>query len=83
MAMVRESRVLGALSDASRSRSKFLSLYQKHPLPNGSYSLDHAANLYIIDQGGELFSIVPYGLPPAHVLRVVRSLLEKSEPGKR
>jgi len=26
MAMVRESRVLGALSDASRSRSKFLSL---------------------------------------------------------
>lgn len=52
--------------------------YQKHPLPNGSYSLDHSANLYIIDQGGQLFSMVPYGLPPEHVLQVVRSLLDNN-----
>lgn len=73
----------GSAEDIRAVATRYRVRYQKHPLPNGGYSLDHAANLYIIDQGGELFSIVPYGLPPAHVLRVVRSLLEKSEPGKR
>ncbi|MCW8905165.1 MULTISPECIES: SCO family protein [Sedimenticola] len=52
--------------------------YQKHSLSNGSYSLDHSANLYIIDQDGQLFSVVPYGLPPEHVQRVVRSLLDNN-----
>jgi len=58
--------------------SRYRVRYQKHPLPNGSYSLDHSANLFIIDQHGQLFSVVPYGLPPEHVQRVVRSLLDNN-----
>lgn len=53
--------------------------YRKHRQPASGYSLDHSANLYIIDQTGELSTVVPYGLPPEHVLRVVRSMLEALE----
>ena len=50
--------------------------YSKHATANGGYSLDHSANLYVIDKTGKLDTVVPYGLPPEHLLRVVRSLLE-------
>lgn len=49
--------------------------YRKNLRPSGDYSLDHSANLYLIDQQGRLASIVPYGLPPEHVLRVVHGML--------
>lgn len=54
--------------------------YEKHPQPDGSYSLDHSANLYLIDQQGALFSVIPHGLPPAHVLRVVQAMLKAVTP---
>ncbi|WP_428605849.1 SCO family protein [Sedimenticola sp.] len=52
--------------------------FQKQAQPDGDYSLDHSANLYLIDRNGQLFGMVPYGLPAAHVLQVVRSLLDGS-----
>ena len=39
------------------------------------YTVDHTANLYVIDQQGKLASIVPYGFPIDHVLKVVEDLL--------
>lgn len=51
--------------------------YQKHTDSAGEYSLDHSADLYVINQQGQLFAIVPYGLPPAHVLEIVRNLLKE------
>jgi protein SCO1/2 len=55
--------------------------YQRHERPDGRYSLDHSANLYIIDRQGRLAAVVPYGLPPEHVLQLVRDMLSRGEPG--
>lgn len=49
--------------------------YRRHALASGGYTLDHSANLYVIDRQGALAAVVPYGLPPAHLLRLVRGLL--------
>lgn len=51
--------------------------YKKNPHPGGAYSMDHSANLYLIDSRGKLAAVVPYGLPPEHVLGVVRQLLSE------
>lgn len=50
--------------------------YSRHQTADGRYSLDHTANLYVIDQTGRLAALVPYGLPPEHVLELVRDLLD-------
>jgi protein SCO1/2 len=39
------------------------------------YSLDHSASLYLIDGSGELFRILPHGLPPRALLESVRLAL--------
>ena len=44
------------------------------------YTLDHTANLYIIDTQGALFSIMPHGLPPAVLAANIRSALRAGEP---
>ncbi len=51
--------------------------YQRHEQPDGRYSLDHSANLYVIDGRGRLAVVVPYGLPPEHVLELVRRMLDE------
>ena len=40
------------------------------------YSVDHSANLYVIDQQGGLASIVPYGFPISHVKSILSALIE-------
>jgi len=42
---------------------------------DGQYTVDHTANLYVIDQQGKLASIVPYGFPIEHVQQIVAGLL--------
>jgi cytochrome oxidase Cu insertion factor (SCO1/SenC/PrrC family) len=49
--------------------------YQRHERENGNYSLDHSANLYLINAKGELAAVVPYGLPPEHVFEMVQGML--------
>ena len=41
----------------------------------GRYTLDHPANLYLLDPQGRLTAIVPFGLPPGHILQRIRELL--------
>jgi cytochrome oxidase Cu insertion factor (SCO1/SenC/PrrC family) len=40
------------------------------------YSVDHTANLYVIDQQGKLASIVPYGFPINHVQSILSALID-------
>ena len=40
------------------------------------YSVDHSANLYVIDQQGKLASIVPYGFPVSHVQSILSALID-------
>ena len=55
--------------------------YQRHERADGRYSLDHSANLYVIDRQGRLAAVVPYGLPPEHVLQLLQDMLSKGEAG--
>ncbi len=49
--------------------------FQRQENRDGRYSLDHSADLYVIDPQGALTAVVPYGLPPEHVLELVRGML--------
>ncbi|MES9994124.1 MAG: SCO family protein [Candidatus Thiodiazotropha sp.] len=51
--------------------------YQRHEREDGSYSIDHSANLYLIDSRGVLSAVVPYGIPPQHLYQMVRGLLDE------
>ncbi|MEW8231807.1 MAG: SCO family protein [Candidatus Thiodiazotropha endolucinida] len=52
--------------------------YKRHEREDGGYSIDHSANLYLIDGKGKLTAVVPYGMPPKHILDLVRGLLAES-----
>jgi cytochrome oxidase Cu insertion factor (SCO1/SenC/PrrC family) len=49
--------------------------YQRHEKEGGGYSIDHSANLYLIDQRGALAAVIPYGMPVEHIVDVVSGLL--------
>lgn len=66
----------GSSGQIEEVAGKYRAKYRKTPRPGGAYSMDHSADLYVIDQSGQLFAVVPYGLPPEHVLGVVRRLLD-------
>ncbi len=66
----------GSLDEVERVAGQYRVKYRKQPRPGGAYSMDHSADLYVIDRSGQLFAVVPYGLPPEHVLGVVQRLLE-------
>ena len=54
---------------------------RKIPAEFGRYTIDHTASLYIVGLNGELASIVPYGLPPEHVVGVIKGILSDT-PGQ-
>lgn len=71
---------LQKVADQFRVRYEFVGKGTKE-----RYSMDHSANLYVIDSEGKLFSILPHGLPPralADSLRVAisRDGLRRSLP---
>ena len=39
------------------------------------YTLDHSANLYVVDAQGKLFRILPHGLPPDALINSLRSAI--------
>lgn len=43
------------------------------------YTVDHAANLYLIDREGKLTGILPHGLPPAALVDAIRRSLGEGE----
>ena len=43
------------------------------------YSVDHSANLFVIDAQGKLFRILPHGLPPHALVESLRSALRLSQ----
>lgn len=65
----------GSPGEVAQVASQYRVKYQRNERADGRYSLDHSANLYVIDPQGRLAAVVPYGLPPEHVLQLVRDLL--------
>ncbi len=43
------------------------------------YSLDHSANLYVVDPRGELVAVIPHGLPPKVLVKAIRSALASGD----
>ena len=66
----------GRLDQISKVSQQYHVNHKKVSVAKGSYSLDHSSNLFVVDQQGELATIVPYGLPAEHVTQVVRHLLQ-------
>ena len=65
----------GSQAEIDRVAERYRVKYQKHAMQEGRYGIDHSANLYVIDQSGNLATVVPYGFPPEHVLTIVQHLL--------
>jgi cytochrome oxidase Cu insertion factor (SCO1/SenC/PrrC family) len=59
--------------------SQFRVIYQKNPHTNSQYTMDHTANLFVIDQTGKLDTIVPFGFPAAHIEKLLRDLMAEGK----
>ncbi|MCU7811954.1 MAG: SCO family protein [Candidatus Thiodiazotropha sp. (ex Notomyrtea botanica)] len=66
----------GSQSEIARVARQYQVKFKRHESADGRYTLDHSANLYVIDRTGQLTTVVPYGFPPEHVLNVVKDLLD-------
>lgn len=48
---------------------------QKKTAADKHYNVDHSADIYVLNRAGEVDTIVPYGMPASHILRVVEGAL--------
>jgi cytochrome oxidase Cu insertion factor (SCO1/SenC/PrrC family) len=69
----------GSQAKIDRVAQQYRVSYQRYERENGGYSLDHSANLYLINAQGELAAVVPYGLPPEHVFEMVQGMLAEDD----
>ncbi len=66
----------GSAEDIARTAKEFKIFYQKQPLPNGDYSMDHSAGTYILDGEGRLRLFAQYGSGAPALLHDIRQLLK-------
>jgi cytochrome oxidase Cu insertion factor (SCO1/SenC/PrrC family) len=69
----------GSEAEVQQLAKQYRVNYQRHERADGGYSIDHSANLYLINGQGELTAVVPYGLPPEHVLEMVQGILAEDD----
>jgi cytochrome oxidase Cu insertion factor (SCO1/SenC/PrrC family) len=65
----------GSVVEVAQVAKQYRVNYQRHEREDGSYSIDHSANLYLINGKGALTAVVPYGMPQQHLLELVSGLL--------
>ncbi len=65
----------GSKDEVAKVARQYRVQYQRHEKKGGGYSIDHSANLYVINGEGRLTAVVPYGMPPEHVLDLVQGML--------
>jgi protein SCO1/2 len=65
----------GNAEATARAAKSFKVFYQKQPQAGGSYTVDHAAGTYILDQEGRLRLFGQYGAGPQTLLHDIRALL--------
>lgn len=72
---------LGLYGDAeatARTAKEFKAIYQKQPLPGGSYSMDHSAGSFIFDPAGRVRLFAQYGQGAQALLHDIRLLLQQA-----
>ena len=66
----------GSQEQLSRLGRHFNLAYHRRPSARPEdYTLDHTANVYVLDTKGRVARIVPFGLPPEHLRSQVLALL--------
>jgi len=70
---------LGLYGDAeatARTAKEFKIVYQKQPLKDGGYSVDHSAGSYLYDTSGRVRLFAQYGQGAQPLLHDIRLLLQ-------
>jgi protein SCO1/2 len=62
----------------ARTAKEFKVFFQKQPVKNGAYSVDHSAGTFILDREGKLRLFAQYGQGPAALVHDIRILLRAS-----
>jgi protein SCO1 len=65
----------GTPEDTARTAKEFKVYFQKQPLPGGSYTVDHSAGTFILDEEGRLRLFAQYGAGSSALLHDIRLLL--------
>ena len=65
----------GDLDATARAAKEFKVFYQKQPVKDGSYSVDHGAGTFILDRAGRLRLYAQYGAGATAMLHDIRLLL--------
>ena len=69
----------GSAEQVAAAAEQFHVVYRKNARSSSQYTLDHTANLFVIDQYGRLNAIVPFGFPAAHIENLLRAMLAAEE----
>lgn len=68
----------GSLSTLKTVSQRYQALFNHSgDVASDSYLVNHSSNFYIIDAQGHLVSIIPFGTPVDHIIRVIEKFLEK------
>jgi cytochrome oxidase Cu insertion factor (SCO1/SenC/PrrC family) len=73
-----DSALLGLTGNSQQIEAvakMFRVVYQKNSRSTSQYTMDHTANLFVIDQNGKLSTIVPFGFPAAHIENLLREMI--------
>ncbi len=65
----------GSGEQIAAAAKRFRVVYRKNAQSSSQYTLDHTANLFVIDPHGRLSTIVPFGFPAAHIENLLRDML--------
>lgn len=72
--------VTGSWSDLKRIARQWNARFNTPEKPvNKGYFVDHSADVYVIERGGKVHGIVPYGLPAEHLANVLQGALSLNE----
>lgn len=65
----------GSKEQIAAAAKQFRVVYRKNTRSSSQYTLDHTANLFVIDRHGKLSTIVPFGFPATHIENLLREML--------
>lgn len=74
-----DERILGLRGDAEQTAAAaraFRATYEKVPLPDGGYNVNHTAVTYLMDRHGRFFDVINYNAPLETQIEKYRAVLD-------
>lgn len=66
----------GSKEEIDQVTKQYQVTYKAMKMMGKDYHVQHNANIFVINESGQLDTIIPYGMPYNHVTKVVKSLLD-------